>query len=56
MWIFVQLSTPKNMPGNKNITVSSCIEIEKFIFGVAMADSDANATPNMNFFHLKAML
>ena len=52
--MFVQLSTPKNMPGNKNITVSSCIEIEKFIFGVAMAD--ANATPNMNFFHLKAML
>ena len=44
------------MLGNKNITVSNCIEIEKFIFGVAMADSDAIATPNMNFFHLKAML
>ena len=29
--------------------------MKKFIFGVAMADYDANATPNMNFFHLKSV-
>ena len=30
--------------------------MKKFIFGVAMADYDAIATPNMNFFHLKSVL
>ena len=29
--------------------------MKKFIFGVAMANYDANATPNMNFFHLKSV-
>ena len=40
----------------KNVIVLGCIGIEKFIFGVAMAATDANATPNMNFFHLKSVL
>ncbi len=42
--------------GAKNVIVLGCIGIEKFIFGVAMAATDANATPNMNFFHLKSVL
>ena len=45
----------KNMPRCKQVILSGCIGIKKFIFGVAMADSDANATPNMNFFHLKSV-
>ena len=39
----------------KKVIPSGCIGIKKFIFGVAMADSDANATPIMNFFHLKSV-
>ena len=43
------------MSGGKKVILSGCIGIKKFIFGVAMADYDANATPNMNFFHLKSV-
>ena len=45
----------RNMPRGKKVIPSGCIGIKKFIFGVAMADSDANATPIMNFFHLKSV-
>ena len=44
------------MPGGKKVMPSGCIEIEKFIFGVAMADHRCQCHPKYELFSPEIVL